>query len=326
MSQSKRVVFRSRWLPWLLLAPQALVIGVFFFWPASQALLQSLQQQDAFGLSTEWVGLANFRALLDDPVGDSGILLFLLGRLLRPLLGMLASRGQGVGQLQARLHQDLARRRPSLELEARPATPTLDEALLADLLRLRLEASRQGEARAASYVEAEVGVQGMPIAESQLRVFREHAGRDLEAAARAMARVAAEFGPGAVVRAVLRQAHLPEASFAWEPLQALPAAQPRTPARRVLVRRVPLRPLPLAQRPFRERDDGWMVPASGDDASREASHARVDSITTADVVSGGWWNREVHREYHYAVTSDGEVLWVYRDLARGRWFLAGKVE
>ena len=52
----------------------------------------------------------------------------------------------------------------------------------------------------------------------------------------------------------------------------------------------------------------------------------MDSITAADVVSGGWWNREVHREYHYAVTSDGEVLWVYRDLARGRWFLADKVE
>ena len=66
MSQQKRVVFRSRWLPWLLLAPQALVIGVFFFWPAAQALLQSLQQQDAFGLSTEWVGLANFQHLLED--------------------------------------------------------------------------------------------------------------------------------------------------------------------------------------------------------------------------------------------------------------------
>ncbi|WP_457445471.1 sn-glycerol-3-phosphate ABC transporter permease UgpA [Roseateles sp. P5_E4] len=66
MAQEKRVVFRSRWLPWLLLAPQAAVIGVFFFWPAAQALLQSLQQQDAFGLSTEWVGLDNFKALWAD--------------------------------------------------------------------------------------------------------------------------------------------------------------------------------------------------------------------------------------------------------------------
>lgn len=62
----KRVLFRSAWLPWLLLAPQLLVIGVFFFWPAAQALLQSFQVQDIFGLSTEWVGLDNFRTLFAD--------------------------------------------------------------------------------------------------------------------------------------------------------------------------------------------------------------------------------------------------------------------
>lgn len=62
----KRVVFRHRWLPWLLLAPQVVVIAVFFFWPAGQALLQSLQQSDAFGTSTEWVGLENFRNLWHD--------------------------------------------------------------------------------------------------------------------------------------------------------------------------------------------------------------------------------------------------------------------
>jgi len=62
----KRVVFRSAWLPWLLIAPQAAVIGVFFFWPAAQAILQSVQQQDAFGTSTEWVGLANFERIFSD--------------------------------------------------------------------------------------------------------------------------------------------------------------------------------------------------------------------------------------------------------------------
>lgn len=67
MAAEKRVIFRSGWLPWVLLAPQAAIIGVFFFWPAAQALLQSVQQQDAFGTSTEWVGLANFRSLFGDP-------------------------------------------------------------------------------------------------------------------------------------------------------------------------------------------------------------------------------------------------------------------
>lgn len=62
----KRVRFHSRWLPWLLIAPQMAIVLVFFFWPAGQALLQSVQQQDAFGASTEWVGLDNFANLLAD--------------------------------------------------------------------------------------------------------------------------------------------------------------------------------------------------------------------------------------------------------------------
>jgi sn-glycerol 3-phosphate transport system permease protein len=63
----KRVLFRSGWLPWLLIAPQMAVILVFFFWPASQAVLQSMQSEDAFGTSTVWVGLENFKTLFEDP-------------------------------------------------------------------------------------------------------------------------------------------------------------------------------------------------------------------------------------------------------------------
>ncbi len=63
----KRVLFRSKWLPWVLIAPQLLIIGIFIFWPAGQAVLQSFQMEDAFGMSTEWVGLDNFRNLFADP-------------------------------------------------------------------------------------------------------------------------------------------------------------------------------------------------------------------------------------------------------------------
>ena len=63
----KRVLFKSAWLPWVLIAPQMAVILVFFFWPAGQALYQSVQQQDAFGTATEFVGLENFRRLFNDP-------------------------------------------------------------------------------------------------------------------------------------------------------------------------------------------------------------------------------------------------------------------
>ena len=63
----KRVVFGTSWLPWALIAPQVLVIALFFFWPAVQALIQSVQQSDAFGTSIEWVGLENFVNLWNDP-------------------------------------------------------------------------------------------------------------------------------------------------------------------------------------------------------------------------------------------------------------------
>lgn len=63
----KRVRFRSRWLPWLLVAPQMAIVLVFFFWPAGQALYQSALQQDAFGTSVEFVGAENFERLWNDP-------------------------------------------------------------------------------------------------------------------------------------------------------------------------------------------------------------------------------------------------------------------
>ena len=62
----KRVVFRSAWLPYALLAPQIAVTLVFFFWPAVQAFWFSFQIQDAFGLRTEFVGLRNFAVLFSD--------------------------------------------------------------------------------------------------------------------------------------------------------------------------------------------------------------------------------------------------------------------
>lgn len=63
----KRVTFDAKLLPYLLVAPQILVTIIFFFYPASQALLDSLFIQNAFGLSSEFVGLSNFVDLFEDP-------------------------------------------------------------------------------------------------------------------------------------------------------------------------------------------------------------------------------------------------------------------
>jgi len=65
--QDKHVSFAGFWLPAALLAPQLAVTAVFFLWPASQAMYQSVLRQDAFGLSTKFVGLDNFIRLFDSP-------------------------------------------------------------------------------------------------------------------------------------------------------------------------------------------------------------------------------------------------------------------
>ena len=62
----KRVTFRGWLLPLLLIAPQVLISAVFFFYPAAQAIWQSLFIPDPFGLSAQFVGLGNFEFLLSD--------------------------------------------------------------------------------------------------------------------------------------------------------------------------------------------------------------------------------------------------------------------
>jgi len=62
----KRVVFKSSWLPYALLAPQLAITLIFFFWPAGQAIWYSFQLQDAFGLQSEFVWFENFTSLFRD--------------------------------------------------------------------------------------------------------------------------------------------------------------------------------------------------------------------------------------------------------------------
>src|SRR5919205_1152761 len=59
----KRVVFRSAWLPYVLVAPQIAITIIFFFWPAAQAVYYSFLVQDPFGLSSTFVWFQNFADL-----------------------------------------------------------------------------------------------------------------------------------------------------------------------------------------------------------------------------------------------------------------------
>lgn len=63
----KRVTFDGVLLPYLLVAPQLIITIVFFIWPSSQAIWQSLILEDAFGGNTRFVWFRNFEKLFEDP-------------------------------------------------------------------------------------------------------------------------------------------------------------------------------------------------------------------------------------------------------------------
>lgn len=63
----KSAVFNNKLLPYLLLIPQLIITFVFFYWPASQAVWQSFLREDAFGLTSEFVGLENYQTLFAQP-------------------------------------------------------------------------------------------------------------------------------------------------------------------------------------------------------------------------------------------------------------------
>src|SRR3989442_7747423 len=63
----KRTVFRNRWLPYALVAPQVAITLIFFFWPAFDSLRLSLYRASPFGDRLIFIGAGNFQRLVSDP-------------------------------------------------------------------------------------------------------------------------------------------------------------------------------------------------------------------------------------------------------------------
>ena len=237
--------------------------------------------------------------VLDEPEHDAWRLLFLVKRRLHPLLDRLAHRLRAVTALHLRLWlADRAGTR--LDVRLVPAAPSLDAVLLLELVRLRLESLEL----AAGVERLDLRLDDTEATAASLDLFARQRRRDPDAAARALARVRAELGEQAVVRAELRQAHLPEGQTVWTPCGALPAVvrPPQVSGPPPLVRRL------LAR-------------------AHATATPRADfAMGGPFLVTGGWWQGEVRRAYSFVRTGAGELRWVYHDRRRQRWMLQGRVE
>jgi protein ImuB len=255
------------------------------------------------------------QALLDDDESDLERLMFAIRPPVVRLLDRLAARSRALTALHLELSLKHAVGQISLRAECIvPAEATLDSHIVMRLVHLRLT----GMPLAAPVNAIRVWADEAAATRDQLALFTHKPRRDLAAANAVLASLRAELGDGAVVRAVLREAHLPEARYGWEPLtQLMPAAPTRRSIVR-LIRRVNARPRQLPVGGRLAREDGWLLAG--------LEQGAVVRISGPHIVSGGWWQREVHREYHLAELRRGDWLWVYFDRIRRHWYCHGRVE
>ena len=227
-------------------------------------------------------------------------LLFWIKRLFNPILKKIAERCQAVSALQLQiLFENGERHRHRIQA----ARPTLQGAIILDLVRLHLET--------VSFhvlpVELFFRVEGVRVSAEELNLLQKNPLRNSEAAMNALARLRAEFGPGSVLSVRLKSGHLPEACFEWQSFKSFNDANPRFVSMRSLIRRIYARPEFLGKSPEKKN----LSPGS-----RRFEYR----------INGGWWNREVRRNYRFVKSERGEILWIFYDELRRSWYSQGRVE
>jgi protein ImuB len=247
---------------------------------------------------------------VDPPDADVARLCFALKRGLDTLLESVRQRGQSVRAIWMRLHLE---RGSACAQRLEPSSPTRDAQLLLELLRLRLSAlALEGQVERV-LLEAET----VDLAPGQLGMFVPR--RDLTAGERALARLKASYGAEVITSLKLEEAHLPEAKLRFcearelhlpklEQDEARDEAEPFT-------RRMFAHPIPLRATLFERGGQSHLL-----------YEEKELSLSGPYRVSGGWWVREVERDYYYAHLLHGECWWVFFDRPRAAWFLHGFVD
>lgn len=235
---------------------------------------------------------------LDPPDHDVERLLFLVKAMLDRLLRRLRERSEAATQLVLTLTLDHA---PDHVESLEPSSPTSESTPLVELVRLRLSRA----SLVAPVTHLAIRLEGMRVHGLQLELLAESHKRDIVAAARAIARLHATFGPGCTSHPSPRDAHMPEARFSWARTNSVALPRALSDGELPLVRRVPREPHPL----------GTRLTALG-----------IVALHGPYRIEGRWWSAPLSRDYYFAETADGSVLWLYRDALRKLWFSYGEVD
>lgn len=252
--------------------------------------------------------------LLDHPESHVDRLMAVITTLLDPILISLQKRTKLLSSVTISLVLDNGEKRDEL---LRPTSPTTQASEILKLIELRTHTL----SLASGVVEITLQAEAVLATHNQLELFARKPRRDLEAAERAFARLRAEFGDHVVMRARLRDGHLPEARYEWEPMEKLPEPAPGKVTVRSLVRRIFSRSIALQSCALYTGDGR---PPACNVAHENGS--RIEETIGPYIVSGGWWMRRVHREYYFVRSPQGQWLWIYHDKRRKQTFVQGTIE
>jgi protein ImuB len=259
---------------------------------------------------------------IDPPDHDVARLCFAIKQALDALLESVRQRGGSVRALWLRLAiERVAGGGGESVQRLEPSEATRNAPMLLELLRLRLTAMALTGNVERVVLEAELS----DLSAGQLAMFGPK--RDLAAGDRALARIKASYGHEVVCRAVLEDAHLPEARYRWVGLAHIEQPASRSaecteddqlePQPLPLVRRLLLKPEPLSGSLELDEQTGALALVHAGEPLQLTGPYRI---------SGGWWVREVSRDYYYARTPRDELLWVFFDRPRKAWFLHARVD
>lgn len=226
-----------------------------------------------------------------------------------------------------------AERKPSHVCDVESAQATFDEALILELLRLRLGqaiwtapvAQMQLVVHGASPEFGQAALRTQSGHGQRLSLDELHSGRrirDVKAAERGIARVRASYGEQSVVVAKVSDQHLPEESYEAE------VAGPRLPSVRSVIGRLE------SGSGQADSDGGVFLDGSGRRRCIRRVLRTPKPISAVEIrqwqrvsgpysLSGGWWNKPYAREYFYYKDTRGQIYWVYFDRQRSEWFLHG---
>ncbi len=268
---------------------------------------------------------------LEPPADSLEPLLFALRHLLARVCADLAVLGRGAARLDLEMAMEDGTRQTAAIV---PARPTRRDGLLHDLGRAALERTGEGTGRLSAPV-AGLAVRVARLAALEARqgdLFRAE-WRDPMAAAGVLSRLRARLGEEAVVWPAPRPDPRPESRNAWRPVEMGRGARetcaaghvgtPPSATEESGAREVPgaLHLLPEPE-PVRVRTEAGRPRELWDGGGRR----EVAAVEGPERLSGDWWKDPWRREYFRLCTTDGELLWAFREVRRDgalRWWLHG---